>query len=173
MRPRTDDAINATAAVLAYANRSICPPELGAVVAGDTLRQSALHLQDVHHSDHIVCSQVESNVDVETLARVEIDDGQRSQLAAVGKLVGHEIHAPDIVGTRTAMATRNNFPTWSPQGDEISFSSDREYGDWEIYAIRPDGTVLRRITHIPAMTCTHSSLPRASGSLSQRSHRFQ
>jgi TolB protein len=51
---------------------------------------------------------------------------------------------------------KDNFPTWSPKGDEISFSSDREDGDWEIYAIRPDGTGLRRITHIPGNDA-HSS----------------
>jgi TolB protein len=51
---------------------------------------------------------------------------------------------------------KDNFPTWSPKGDEISFSSDREDGDWEIYAIHPDGTGLRRITHIPGNDA-HSS----------------
>jgi Tol biopolymer transport system component len=50
----------------------------------------------------------------------------------------------------------DNFPAWSPKGDEISFSSDREDGDWEIYAIRPDGAGLRRITHIPGNDA-HSS----------------
>jgi Tol biopolymer transport system component len=50
----------------------------------------------------------------------------------------------------------DNFPAWSPQGDEISFSSDREDGDWEIYAIHPDGTAVRRITHIPGNDA-HSS----------------
>ena len=50
----------------------------------------------------------------------------------------------------------DNFPAWSPKGDEISFSSDREAGDWEIYAIHPDGTGLRRITHIPGNDA-HSS----------------
>jgi Tol biopolymer transport system component len=43
----------------------------------------------------------------------------------------------------------DNFPAWSPKGDEIAFASDREDHDWEIYAIRPDGTGLRRITRIP------------------------
>jgi TolB protein len=42
----------------------------------------------------------------------------------------------------------DNFPAWSPKGDEIAFASDRD-GDWEIYAIRPDGTGVRRITRIP------------------------
>jgi TolB protein len=51
---------------------------------------------------------------------------------------------------------KDNFPSWSPKGDEISFSSDREDGDWEIYAIHPDGTGVRRITHLPGNDA-HSS----------------
>ena len=51
---------------------------------------------------------------------------------------------------------KDNFPTWSPKGDEISFSSDREDSDWEIYAIHPDGTGLRRLTHLPGNDA-HSS----------------
>ena len=43
----------------------------------------------------------------------------------------------------------DNFPAWSPKGDEIAFASDREDRDWEIYAIRPDGTGLRRVTRVP------------------------
>ena len=43
----------------------------------------------------------------------------------------------------------DNFPAWSPNGDEIAFASDREDKDWEIYAIRPDGAGLRRVTRIP------------------------
>ena len=50
----------------------------------------------------------------------------------------------------------DNFPAWSPKGDEITFSSDREDGDWEIYTIHPDGTGVRRITHIPGNDA-HSS----------------
>ena len=40
------------------------------------------------------------------------------------------------------------FPSWSPKGDRIAFTSDRD-GDYEIYTIRPDGTDLRRLTHTP------------------------
>ena len=50
----------------------------------------------------------------------------------------------------------DNFPAWSPKGDEITFSSDREDGDWEIYTMHPDGTGVRRITHIPGNDA-HSS----------------
>jgi len=41
-----------------------------------------------------------------------------------------------------------NFPQWSPKGDAIMFTSDRD-GDFELYTIRPDGTGLRRLTNAP------------------------
>lgn len=41
-----------------------------------------------------------------------------------------------------------NFPQWSPKGDVIMFTSDRD-GDFELYTIRPDGTDLRRLTNVP------------------------
>ena len=39
----------------------------------------------------------------------------------------------------------DTFPTWSPRGDWIAFTSKRD-GDYEIYRIRPDGTGLERLT---------------------------
>ncbi len=39
----------------------------------------------------------------------------------------------------------DNFPLWSPRGDLIMFSRQAD-GDYEIYAIRPDGTGLTRLT---------------------------
>jgi Tol biopolymer transport system component len=43
----------------------------------------------------------------------------------------------------------DNFPDWSPKGDWICFTSNREDKDYEIYLIRPDGTGLKRLTHLP------------------------
>ena len=43
----------------------------------------------------------------------------------------------------------DNFPGWSPKGDWICFTSNREDQDYEIYRIRPDGTGLQRLTHLP------------------------
>ena len=42
----------------------------------------------------------------------------------------------------------DNFPAWSPVGDRIAFTSDRD-GDYEIYTVRPDGTDLKRLTYSP------------------------
>jgi Tol biopolymer transport system component len=33
----------------------------------------------------------------------------------------------------------DNLPKWSPKGDVIAFTSNRD-GDWEIYTVRLDGT---------------------------------
>ncbi len=40
-------------------------------------------------------------------------------------------------------------PTWSPNGRQIAFSSDRD-GNREIYVMDPDGTTVRRLTDHPA-----------------------
>jgi Tol biopolymer transport system component len=41
-----------------------------------------------------------------------------------------------------------NFPQWSPKGDAIMFTSDRD-GDFELYTVRPDGTGMKRLTNTP------------------------
>jgi Tol biopolymer transport system component len=41
---------------------------------------------------------------------------------------------------------KDNFPTWSPAGDRIAFTSYRD-GDTDLYSIRPDGTDLKRLTN--------------------------
>jgi Tol biopolymer transport system component len=41
-------------------------------------------------------------------------------------------------------------PTWSPDGNWIAFSSNRDSGDWEIYVMRADGSgEPRRLTDVP------------------------
>ncbi|MBB3223099.1 TolB family protein [Pseudoduganella umbonata] len=53
---------------------------------------------------------------------------------------------------------KDNFPSWSPKGDLISFTSNRD-GDYEIYTVRPDGTGLRRLTNIPGNDAHNSWSP--------------
>ncbi len=42
----------------------------------------------------------------------------------------------------------DGFPAWSPDGDRIVFTSDRD-GNWELYVMNADGTRQRRLTHTP------------------------
>lgn len=42
----------------------------------------------------------------------------------------------------------DNFPQWSPRGDVIAFTSNRD-GDYELYTIKPDGSGLTRLTNSP------------------------
>jgi TolB protein len=42
----------------------------------------------------------------------------------------------------------DNLAKWSPKGDLIAFTSNRD-GDYEIYTIRSDGMGLTRLTHSP------------------------
>ena len=60
-----------------------------------------------------------------------------------------DVESRQVTSLTDGQGVSDNFPAWSPTGDEIAFASDREDRDWEIYAIRPDGTGLRRITRIP------------------------
>jgi TolB protein len=48
----------------------------------------------------------------------------------------------------TDAAHWDNFPQWSPKGDVILFTSDRD-GDFELYTVRPDGSGVRRLTNSP------------------------
>jgi TolB protein len=58
----------------------------------------------------------------------------------------------------TAGVAHDSFPSWSPKGDRIAFTSDRD-GDYEIYTIRPDGTDLRRLTNSPGNDAHNSWSP--------------
>ena len=49
---------------------------------------------------------------------------------------------------RSSGAWTDTFPAWSPRGDRILFTSDRD-GDWELYTMRPDGSDLKRLTRSP------------------------
>jgi TolB protein len=39
----------------------------------------------------------------------------------------------------------DQFPTWSPDGQQIAFGSLRDGGGWHIYVMNTDGSGLRRI----------------------------
>jgi TolB protein len=52
----------------------------------------------------------------------------------------------------------DTFPTWSPRGDWIAFTSMRD-GDYEIYRIKPDGTQVQRLTRLPGKNAHPSFSP--------------
>jgi TolB protein len=86
-------------------------------------------------------------------------DGRRLVFRTVDK-AGKGLRIADVETGEIKVLTEgdhtDNFPDWSPKGDWITFTSNREDQDYEIYAIRPDGTALKRLTHLPGNDA-HSS----------------
>ena len=69
-------------------------------------------------------------------------------------------------GTRRKLETGSDydtFPSWSPRGDWIVFTSKRD-ADYELYRIRPDGTGLRRLTRSPGADAHPTFSPMENGS---------
>jgi TolB protein len=60
--------------------------------------------------------------------------------------------APDVTGA-PSLAYRVTGPAWRPDGGELAFSSDHEMAfspfESDIYAVRPDGKALRKLTNGP------------------------
>jgi len=50
--------------------------------------------------------------------------------------------------TKTAGASGSWHPTWSPDGRQLIFESDRDENTTDLYMINADGTGLRRLTHM-------------------------
>lgn len=75
-------------------------------------------------------------------------DGKAIVYSQDGHLVIWSLADGRIKNLTPPGGNRDNFPEWSPNGDWISFTSDRDGDeDFRIYLIRPDGTGLHRITH--------------------------
>ena len=70
----------------------------------------------------------------------------------------------------TTGSNKDNFPAWSPTGDRIAFTSDRD-GDYEIYSIRSDGADLKRLQR-PGNDAHALGRRTVSGCLHQRSWRI-
>jgi TolB protein len=64
----------------------------------------------------------------------------------------------DVVRALTIGWGHAIFPSWSPKGDRISFTSDRS-GEYDIYTIRPDATGTQPLTHSGATALTTHRQP--------------
>ena len=101
----------------------------------------------------LASDEKENQVDVEAVSN-EIDSydispsGRRAVISARGQLLTIATERGDI--TRVApddMASRNQFPKWSPDGKYIAFQSDRSGRD-EIWLSDPDGRDLKKVTDL-------------------------
>src|SRR5918997_247077 len=71
-----------------------------------------------------------------------------------GMDIESDIYTINVDGTAERKLTDtpglDGFPSWSPDGTRIAFSTDRDGGgNWEIYVMRSDGTHQRRLTNTP------------------------
>jgi Tol biopolymer transport system component len=104
------------------------------------------------------------------LATIPATGGAIEELPAAGEHAGFPSWSPDqtklvyadfsreqrglrILDLKAQRATQlttgpDTFPAWSPLGDRIVFTSNRD-GDYEIYTVRPNGKGLTRLTHSP------------------------
>jgi Tol biopolymer transport system component len=104
------------------------------------------------------------------LALIPASGGTIQELPAAGEHVGFPSWSPDatkvvyasfdraqrglkVFDLKTQRATQittgpDTFPAWSPHGDRIAFTSNRD-GDYEIYTVRPGGGGLTRLTKSP------------------------
>ena len=104
------------------------------------------------------------------LALIPVSGGAIQELPAAGEHVGFPSWSPDatkvvyadfdraqrglrIFDLKTRHVTRlttgpDTFPAWSPHGDRIAFTSNRD-GDYEIYTVRTGGGGLTRLTRSP------------------------
>jgi hypothetical protein len=102
--------------------------------------------------------------DVGAIARSNEDSPSRSPGVPVAIAYvtgdGRELHVIDTDGTGDRLVWRVpaspytiTAPAWRPDGSEIAFASDHEmavsFFQRDIYAIRPDGTMLRKLTNPP------------------------
>jgi Tol biopolymer transport system component len=100
--------------------------------------------------------------------------GRTGKIAFVKRLPDpdYEIWVVTVNGTTVAQLTNNTandeYPTWSPDGSEIAFESDRA-GNFEIYAMNANGTGVTRLTHNAAFDGMPAWGPRRSPGAGARS----
>jgi len=74
-------------------------------------------------------------------------DGKRLAFRTFGP-EGDGLRVLDLTTGKVSTLTNgyDNFPLWSPRGDQIMFSRQAD-GDYEIYSITPDGKTTKRLTN--------------------------
>lgn len=64
-----------------------------------------------------------------------------------------EVYTIDVDGSGERRLTDSPgldaFPAWSPDGERLTFASDRDGGNWELYTMDADGSQQRRLTDTP------------------------
>lgn len=75
-----------------------------------------------------------------------------------GNIEIYRKHLTDETITRlTENPGHDSYPSFSPDGTLIVFNSDREGENTDVYAMRPDGTGVRKITDLPSTESVGSS----------------
>ena len=73
-----------------------------------------------------------------------------SQVGPEGDLYVARSDGSGVLRQLTGDAAVDRVPRWSPDGDWIAAFSDRGGAELHVWLIRPDGSDLRRVTHVPS-----------------------